>query len=86
MKLHPTEGGFTIEATDLAELFDLEPSAAWQMMREGKITTRFERGEGEDAGRCRVTFQGGTRRVRLTLDESGHVLKRIRIPFPARRT
>ena len=55
-------------------------------MREGRITSRFERGEGADAGRFRVTFFHGRRRVRLTLDGDGSVLQRSRVtaaPPPA---
>ena len=56
-------------------------------MRQGRITSRFERGEGADAGRFRVTFFHGPRRVRLTLDGDGPVLQRSRVtaaPPPAR--
>ena len=45
-------------------------------MRDGTITSRFERGEGEDAGRSRVTFFDGGRRVRLIVAADGEVLKR----------
>jgi hypothetical protein len=49
------------------------------LMRAGEITSRFERGEGEDAGRFRVTFFHGGRRVRLTIDGDGRVLQRSRV-------
>ena len=84
MKLDPTENGFAIEAVDLADLFDREPSEVRRMMHEGTLTSRFERGEGEDAGRYRVTFQDGARRVRLILDASGRVIKRTRVPLAGR--
>ncbi len=54
------------------------------MMRDGRITSLFERGEGDDAGRYRVTFRDGARSVRLIVDASGHVLKRTRTPFARR--
>jgi hypothetical protein len=50
------------------------------MMRDGRITSVFERGEGDDAGRYRVTFQDGAHRVRLIVDVSGRVLQRTRTP------
>lgn len=81
MKLDPTDDGYTIDAADLAHLFDRAPSEIQRMMRDGAITTRFERGEGEDEGRCRVTFYDGKRRVRLIVDSGGRVLRRTRTPL-----
>ena len=79
MKLDPIENGFAIDAADLGRLLERPPSEVRRLMREGAITSRFERGEGEDEGRCRLTFFDGARRVRLIVDESGVVLKRNRV-------
>ena len=43
-------------------------------MREGTITSRFERGEGEDAGTVRLVFFSRARRIRITADEGGNIL------------
>lgn len=83
MRLEPIENGFAIEAADLARLFGRQPAEVQRMMREGRITSLFERGEGADAGRFRVTFQDGVRRIRLTVDANGAVLKRSSHPWRA---
>ena len=82
MKLEPTENGFAIDAEDLGQLLERPPAEVQRMMREGAITTRFERGEGEDEGRRRVTFFDGTRRVRLIVAADGEVIKRSRVSAP----
>lgn len=79
MRLERSGDGFAIEAADLGALLDLPVEAVRGLMREGRITSRFERGEGDDAGRFRVTFTHGGRRVRLTLDGDGTVLQRSRV-------
>jgi hypothetical protein len=87
MRLDPTEGGFAIDAADLGALLDLPVEDVRSLMREGRITSRFERGEGVDAGRFRLTFTYDRRRVRLTLDGDGTVLQRSRVtaaPPPVR--
>lgn len=78
MKLKPGAEGFTIDAVDLGQLLGLEPEAVRAMMQSGEITSRFERGEGEDAGRFRLTFFHGQRRVTLIVDADGTVLQRSR--------
>jgi hypothetical protein len=77
MKLEPSPEGFTIDAVDLGQLLEIEAEAVQGMMRSGEITSRFERGEGEDAGRFRLTFFHGRRRVTLIVG-AGEVLQRSR--------
>jgi Family of unknown function (DUF6522) len=81
MKLAPPETGFEIDAIDLGPLLELRPADIQRMMREGKITSRFERGEGEDAGRFRLTFFHSNRRVQLTIAGDGEVLKQTRVSW-----
>ena len=64
-----------IDAADLARALQVSTGALKQGMRDGKITSRFERGEGEDAGTVRLTFYSAVRRVRVTADGSGNVLE-----------
>lgn len=75
MRLEASDDGMTINAADLARLLELPEADVKRMMRAGTITSRFERGEGEDAGRFRLTFFEGDRRIRLIVDGSGEVLQ-----------
>jgi hypothetical protein len=79
MKIDLTQPNPTIDAADLAALFDLEPAEVMRLMREGDITSRFETGVGEDAGSHRLTFWHGSRRVRFTCDATGEVVKTSRV-------
>jgi hypothetical protein len=79
MRLDPTESGFAIAAADLGALLELPEEEVRTAMRTGAITSRFERGEGVDAGRFRLTFYHGPRRVQLTLDAEGRVLQQSRV-------
>jgi Family of unknown function (DUF6522) len=79
MKLERIETGFAIDAADLGGLLGIPPDAVQRMMREGSITTRFERGVDEDWGRYRLTFFSRERRVQLIVDEAGQVLQRSRV-------
>ena len=78
MKLDVKEGRVTIDAHDLAPLIGCDASEVPGLMRAGKITSIFEKGEGTDAGRFRVTFRYGATRVRFTCAADGTVLSQIR--------
>jgi hypothetical protein len=79
MRLAPGPDGFTIDATDLGALLGLPAAGVREGMRSGAITTRFERGAGADAGRFRLTFRHGLRRVQLVVDAEGTVLQRTSV-------
>ena len=76
MQLDRSEQGFLIDALLLGELLDLPPSGVQALMRDNKITSLCERGEGEHAGQYRLTFFYKGRRARLSIDESGMVIRR----------
>lgn len=78
MKLDVSSGQIIIDAQDLAPLIGCDPAEVQELMRAGRITSTFEKGEGEDAGRFRVTFRHGATRVRFTCAEDGTVLSHIR--------
>lgn len=78
MRLERTERGFQIDAADLGPLLGIPPADAQRLMRAGRITSLHEAGQGEDAGRHRITFRHGATRVRFTVDETGEVLLRTR--------
>ncbi|MEC5293869.1 DUF6522 family protein [Aurantimonas sp. C2-6-R+9] len=70
-----------IDADVLAKAFRIEADDLKQGMRDGTITSRFERGADEDAGKVRLTFFAASRRVRMTIDESGTILTCSAIDF-----
>ncbi len=75
------EDGVSVDAAIVAEAFDLAPADVPALMRAGEITSLFERGEGEDAGRMRLTFFHRSRRFRLVIDDAGEILQRSKVDF-----
>jgi hypothetical protein len=75
MYLEPTKDGFQIDAADLAPLLGLAPQDLQRLMRNGEITSLYEQGRDEDAGRHRVTFRHCATHVCLTLNTQGEVLE-----------
>ena len=73
------DGGATVDAALVAEGLRLRPDAVPSMLRDGSITSRFERGTGEDDGRVRLTFWHGNLRLRVVVDRAGQVLQRLRL-------
>ena len=78
MKIDMQSGNPAIDAADLAELLGLTPDQVKERMRDGRITSRLEHGEDEDAGKMRLTFFHDDTRVRLTCSEDGTVLRTMR--------
>lgn len=78
MKIEMKDGQPIVDAKDLADLLGLSEAEVQAKMRAKEITTRFEIGVDEDAGRIRLTFLHGTKKVRLTCSEDGTVLKTLR--------
>ena len=65
------DGTIQIDASFLGEGLGLEPSRVPELLRSGVITSRCERGLGEDEGRFRLTFFHAGRRLRLVVDAAG---------------
>lgn len=84
MKIEMNNGQPVIDAAYLAELLGLTAVEVQEKMRAGAITTRFETGEGEDAGRMRLTFFHDTKKIRLTCLKDGTVLKTLRTDIGGR--
>lgn len=84
MKIDLAGGKPTIDFVDLAVLLGVAPADVQEKMHSGEITSQFETGEGEDAGRFRLTFFYDAKRVRLTCDAEGTVLSTSRTPAPRR--
>lgn len=78
------DGAVQIDATIIGEGLGIEPSQVQARMREGKITSRYERGVDEDAGRQRITFFSDNRRLSLTVDDAGNVIQRSVVDFGER--
>ncbi|MBV6418044.1 MAG: hypothetical protein CMLOHMNK_02824 [Steroidobacteraceae bacterium] len=65
---------FSVDAALVARGFGVTPVLLRSLMRRGKIVSRCERGMGEDAGKHRLTFLYGVRRLRLLVDDAGNVI------------
>ncbi|MBN9551158.1 MAG: hypothetical protein J0H31_20415 [Alphaproteobacteria bacterium] len=76
MKLEQQDGVFTIEASLLGELLNVQPSDVQVLMRRNEITSLCERGEGEHGGKFRFTFSYRGRRAHLNVDEAGTIKRR----------
>jgi hypothetical protein len=74
-------GGIEVEAGLVAEGLGLPVSQMKELMREGAITSRCERGADGDAGRHRLTFFHKSRRLRLVIDSEGRLVRRTAIDF-----
>jgi hypothetical protein len=89
MNVENRDGTFTIDGADLGQLLQLAPEDVRRLMREGALTCRVERGEGEHDGRFRLTFFHDGRRAQLIVDRGGAILRRSRLmradAFLARR-
>lgn len=64
-----------IDATLIAKGLGMHPDVLRQAMREGRVTRTVEKGEGEDAGRFRVTFYSLNCRLRLLFNDEGILLQ-----------
>jgi hypothetical protein len=71
-----TPGEVNIDAALIASDLELDPATVLEEMRSGRLTSRWERGVENDAGRYRVTFFHGNRRLCLIVDANGEVLER----------
>ena len=67
-------GVFDVDAHIIGRGLGLPPERIPSMMRDGEISSRSERGEGEDAGRYRLTFFHKKDRFHVVVDESGRIL------------
>lgn len=77
-RVEMVDGQFLVAAELVAAAFDLTTEEVRAGMQAGTITSRTERGEGEDAGRHRLTFFHQDRAYRLTISDDGTILHRTR--------
>ncbi|WP_246233380.1 DUF6522 family protein [Aurantimonas aggregata] len=78
------DGAIQVDAAIVGEGLGIEPSLVQAQMREGIITSLCERGADEDDGRYRLTFFSASRRFRLIVDDTGHVVRRSSVNFSDR--
>ncbi len=64
-----------VDAAVIAAAFDLTPDQVMRELRQGVITSRSEHGIDTDAGRRRLTFFRGRKRVRIVLDAGGAIMQ-----------
>jgi len=77
-------GDFSVDAALVGELLDIAACDVLPLMREGRITSRCERGEGEHAGQYRLTFFRPGRRARLSIDAAGRIIRRSIVDYGER--
>ncbi len=66
-------GEFLLPAALLAERFGWPIRTLQDYMRRGLVTSRVERGEGEDDGRWRLSVRCGNRRWQAVVEADGRV-------------
>jgi hypothetical protein len=68
-----SSGEFVLPAEMLAARFGWPTQTLRDMMRRGLVSSRVERGEGEDAGRWRLSVRCGNRRWQAVIEADGTV-------------
>ncbi len=76
---------FVVDAVEIAALLELDVASFQALMRSGRIRSIVERGEGDDEGKTRLTFQSPQWRVRLTCGRDGSVLTSTRVQLDVPR-
>jgi len=67
------DGEFLLPADMLAERFGWPTQTFHDYMRRGLVVSRVERGEGEDAGRWRLSVRCGNRRWQAVVEADGTI-------------
>ena len=78
------DDGFVFDAAVLASGFRLPVEEIRSLMREGRITSKTEAGEGEDQRRWRITFYHEERAFRVVLNPDNTIRSRGTFPVPGR--
>jgi hypothetical protein len=75
------DGTVEVDAAVIGKGLGIDASAVQALVRDGKITSRHERGEGEDTGRARLTFYLDNRRFHIIVNDTGQIITRSSIDF-----
>jgi hypothetical protein len=81
MQVEISDTTVLVDATLLVDLLDVLPVNVPALMREHAITSVCERGIDTHQGEFRLSFFYRNRRARLSVDGSGHVLRRSIVNF-----
>ena len=65
-----SEDGFTVDAEIIAAKLGVSPEMFWREVKRGIVYGVVERGEGDDAGRVRLTFCYRARSWSITLEDT----------------
>jgi Family of unknown function (DUF6522) len=65
-----SEDGFTVDAEIIAAKLGLSTDLFWREVKRGIVYGVVERGEGDDAGRVRLTFRYRARSWSTTLEDT----------------
>ena len=66
-----SDGDFTVSASIVAEALHLPEPKLREEMAAGNVVSTVERGEGEDAGRYRLTFRYRSRYFCILIEPDG---------------
>ncbi len=75
------DGSIQVDAAVIADGLGIDPASVHDLLRQGKITSRYERGVDEDEGRHRLTFITEQRQFRVVIDDAGNVVQRSTVTF-----
>ena len=73
--------GATVDVAILADGLGIDVADVEPLMRQGKLTSTFEKGVGTDAGRSRLTFWLDAKRFRIVVDDQGTLLNTFRTDY-----
>ena len=74
-KIDIGNGEVEVDASIVAQGLGITPDLLRDEMREGKVTSRLERGVADDEGRHRLTFFADNKSLSLIVDDAGRVVK-----------
>jgi hypothetical protein len=74
-KIEIGNGEVEVDALIVAQGLGITPDLLRDEMRAGKVTSRLERGVGDDEGRHRLTFFADDESFSLIVDDEGRVIK-----------
>lgn len=80
-KIKFDDGAIKIDAAVVGQGLGIAAPAVQLLVRDDKITSRHERGEGDDAVRTRLTFYLDNRRFHIIVNDNGQIIRRSPIDF-----
>lgn len=78
------EGDFVLDAEVIASRFGLSAEAMRLHLKRGSVISTVEEGQGEDAGRARLSLRLGNRTWRAVIAPDFSILEEERLWAPSR--